>query len=75
MIRAVAVLGAGTMGAQMAALFASVGIDVLVLDVSAKAARDGVDRLRKAKPDPYFTPDAARRIQVAGFDEGLPRLA
>jgi 3-hydroxyacyl-CoA dehydrogenase len=75
MIRAVAVLGAGTMGAQMAALFASVGVDVLVLDVSAKAARDGIDRLRKAKPDPYFTPDAARRIQVAGFDEGLPRLA
>jgi 3-hydroxyacyl-CoA dehydrogenase len=75
MIRAVAVLGAGTMGAQVAALFASVGVDVLALDVSAKTARDGIDRLRKVKPDPYFTPDAARRIQTAGFDEGLPRLA
>ena len=31
-IRTVAVLGAGTMGAQLAALFANVGIPVLLLD-------------------------------------------
>ncbi len=75
MIRAVGVLGTGTMGAQIAALFASAGVDVLSLDVSAKAAREGIDRLRKVTPDPYVTSDAAGRIRTMGFEEGLPRLA
>jgi 3-hydroxyacyl-CoA dehydrogenase len=63
------------MGAQIAALFASAGVDVLALDVSAKAARDGIDRLKKVTPDPYYTHDAATRIRTMGFEEGLPRLA
>lgn len=75
MIRTAAVLGAGTMGAQVAALFASIGVDVLVLDVTPKAARDGVERLKKTRPDPFFTPDAAARIDTGGFDDSLPRLA
>jgi 3-hydroxyacyl-CoA dehydrogenase len=63
------------MGAQIAAFFASAGLDVLALDVTAKAAREGIDRLRKVTPDPYYTADAASRIRTMGFDEGLPRLA
>ena len=37
--RSVAVLGAGTMGAQIAAHFANAGVAVLLLDVTADAAR------------------------------------
>ena len=37
-IRSVAVLGAGTMGAQIAAHVANAGYPVQLLDVSAKAA-------------------------------------
>ena len=58
-IRSVAVLGAGTMGAQIAAHFANAGVPALLLDVTADAARDGLKRARALKPDPFFTPDAA----------------
>ena len=55
-IRQVAVLGAGTMGAQIAAHFANAGVPVLLLDVTRDAARDGLARARKLKPDPFFYP-------------------
>ena len=43
-IRSVAVLGAGTMGAQIAAHVANAGVPVLLLDVTRDAARDGLRR-------------------------------
>ncbi|MEW5982647.1 MAG: 3-hydroxyacyl-CoA dehydrogenase NAD-binding domain-containing protein [Acidobacteriota bacterium] len=74
MIRTVAVLGAGTMGAQIAALFASIGVDSWLLDITAQAARDGLDRARRLKPDPFFTPDVISRIRSGGFDDSLDRI-
>ena len=74
MIRSATVLGAGTMGAQIAAHFANAGLPVLLLDVTAAAARHGLDRARTLKPDPFFTPGAWKLISTAGFDEGLPRM-
>src|SRR5438093_183851 len=74
-IRSVAVLGAGTMGAQIAAHFANAGVPALLLDVTADAARDGLKRARTLKPDPFFTPDAAALITTGAFDTDLPRLA
>ena len=68
-IRSVAVLGAGTMGAQIAAHFANAGVPALLLDVTADAARDGLKRARALKPDPSFTPDAWKLITTDGFDE------
>jgi len=73
--RSVAVLGAGTMGAQIAAHVANAGIAVLLLDMTADAARQGLDRARGLKPDPFFTPDAASLITTGAFDDGLPKLA
>ena len=67
-IRSTAVLGAGAMGAQIAAHFANAGLPVLLLDVTPKAAADGRDRLRTLKPDPLFTPDTIGLIRTAGFD-------
>ena len=72
-IRSVAVLGAGTMGAQIAAHFANAGVPSLLLDVSAEAAKQGLDRARKLKPDPFFTPETWKLVTTGSFDE-LPRI-
>ena len=74
-IRTVAVLGAGTMGAQIAAHFANAGIPVLLLDVTRDAAREGLARARKLKPDPFFTPDGPALVRTGGFEEDLPAIA
>ena len=74
-MRSVAVLGAGTMGAQIAAHFANAGVPVLLLDLTADAARDGLKRARALKPDPFFTSDAAALISTGGFDADLSKIA
>jgi len=74
-MRSVAVLGAGTMGAQIAAHFANAGVPVLLLDLTADAARDGLKRARALKPDPFFTADAAALISTGGFDPDLSKIA
>jgi len=71
MIRSAAVLGAGTMGAQIAAHLANAGLPVLLLDVAHAAATAGLERARRIKPDPFFLPDAAALISTGSFDEGL----
>src|SRR5215467_14821399 len=72
-IRSVAVLGAGTMGAQIAAHFANAGVPALLLDVTADAAREGLKRARAIKPDPFFTADTWKLITTGGFD-GLAEI-
>ena len=74
-IRTATVLGAGVMGAQIAAHLANAGVRVRLLDVTRDAARDGLARARRLKPDPFFTADAATLIDTGGFDEDLPRAA
>ena len=70
-IRQAAVLGAGVMGAQIAAHFANAGLRVLLLDVTREAARDGLQRATKLKPDPFFTPETVSLVRTGGFDEDL----
>ena len=74
-IRTAAVLGAGTMGAQVAAHLANAGVPVRLFDVTEAAAREGLKRARAIRPDPFFTADAARLITTGGFDTGLSTLA
>jgi 3-hydroxyacyl-CoA dehydrogenase len=74
-IRSVAVLGAGTMGAQIAAHFANAGVPALLLDLTDDDASQGLKRARQLKPDPFFVPDVAGLIQTGGFERNLPRLA
>src|SRR5260370_31933736 len=71
--RSIAVLGAGTMGAQIAAHFANAGVPSLLLDVTPEAARDGLERARRLKPDPFFTAQTASLITTGGFDRDLAR--
>ena len=75
MIRSVAVLGAGTMGAQIAAHAANAGVPALLFDLTADVAREGLKRARALKPDPFFTPAAVQLIDIAGFDADLGRLS
>jgi 3-hydroxyacyl-CoA dehydrogenase len=72
--RSAAVLGAGVMGAQIAAHLANAGVPTWLLDVTAEAARAGLKRARGLKPDPFFTADTWKLVTTASLDEGLPRL-
>src|SRR4051794_18709275 len=74
-IRSVAVLGAGTMGAQIAAHLVNAGFPVLLLDVTDEAARQGLARAQRLKPDPFFSADGIQRITTGGFDRDLGRVA
>ena len=74
-IRSVAVLGAGTMGAQIAAHVANAGLGVLLLDLDADTARSGLKRAAALRPDPFFTRETQTRIRLGGFDRDLPEIA
>lgn len=71
-IRQAAVLGAGVMGAQIAAHLANAGVPVLLLDVTAEAAAAGLKRAIAIKPDPFFTPDARLLIRTGSLDDLSP---
>ncbi len=68
LIHSAAVLGAGTMGADLAAHLANAGVRVLLFDLTVDRARQGLERARRTKPDRFFTPDAAALIEIVGFD-------
>jgi len=63
-----AVLGAGLMGAGIAAHLANAGFPVLLLDMEQRAAA-AIDKLKKADPAPLMTPDAAKLITPGSFDD------
>src|SRR5204863_2290658 len=77
-----AVLGAGTMGAQIAAHLANAGIPTLLLDILPKdeptdrnkIARAGLEAAKKSKPAAFFTRDRASLVTVGNFDDDLARL-
>ncbi|MEY4637170.1 MAG: putative 3-hydroxyacyl-CoA dehydrogenase [Acidobacteriota bacterium] len=73
-INSVTVLGAGTMGAQIALHCANAGIPVLLLDLTPELARQGLDKARKLKPDPQFTPEAHTLVTTGGFEAGLDQI-
>lgn len=76
----VAVLGAGTMGSQIAAHFANAGIRSLLLDITSptgnrsEAAKHGLHTALKKKPNPFFSEKAASLVEVGNFDDDLPRV-
>lgn len=74
-IRSAAVLGAGTMGAQIAAHLANAGVPTLLLDVTPDAARDGLRRASTLRPDPFFTKNAGALITTGGFETDLADVA
>jgi len=79
-VRKVAVLGAGVMGAQIAAHCANAGFSVLLFDLPGEGggsgpAREAIERLQRITPAPLATPRHALAIEAANYDDDLPRLA
>jgi 3-hydroxyacyl-CoA dehydrogenase len=62
------VIGAGTMGAQIACLLAGAGTRVDLFDMTTDVARSGLDRVTKLKPAPLYTAAHALRIRPGGLD-------
>ncbi len=81
-IRKVAVLGAGVMGAAIAAHLANVGIPSLLLDIVPQGAKDrnivarsGLEKALKAKPASFYSKRAAELITIGNVEDDLPKLA
>ena len=79
-VRKVAVLGAGVMGAQIAAHLVNVGVPVVLFDLPAKEGpKNGivtraVEGLKKLKPSPLGVADDAVLIQQANYEEHMDVL-
>ncbi len=79
-IRRVAILGAGVMGAQIAAHFANAGLTVLLFELSAEKGdknanvKKALAMLSKLKPAPFADSLAVHYIQPANYVEDLPKL-
>ena len=65
----VLVLGAGTMGAQLACLLAGAGSRVRLLDVDASTAAAGLERVARLRPSPVYSPEDLARIRTGGLDD------
>ena len=82
-IRKAAVLGAGVMGAAIAAHLANVGIPSLLLDIVPadagkdrdKVARIGLERALKAKPAAFYSQRFAKLVTTGNIEDDLPELA
>jgi 3-hydroxyacyl-CoA dehydrogenase len=83
-IHKVAVLGAGTMGARIAAHFANAGVPSYLFDIVPpdadgparnKIAATGLDAAKKSKPAAFMDASLPRLITIGNFDDDLKRLA
>ncbi|HTR49168.1 MAG TPA: 3-hydroxyacyl-CoA dehydrogenase/enoyl-CoA hydratase family protein [Kofleriaceae bacterium] len=74
-IRRVAVLGAGVMGAGIAAHCANAGLPVLLLDLKTELVTGALDKLKKAKPAAFMHARNAILVEVGNFDADLARVA
>ncbi len=81
-IRKVAVIGAGVMGAGIAAHVANAGIPVVLLDIVPEGAANrnaiaqgAIDKLLKADPAAFMTKRAARLVTPGNTEDDLDKLA
>ena len=86
-IREVTVLGAGVMGAAIAAHLANAGLRVRLLDIPAKdapagdararnaVAAAGLEAARKAKPASFFSPRFEPLVTVGNLEDDLAAAA
>ena len=79
-IKRVAVLGAGVMGAQIAAHLVNVKVPVILFDLAKEGAdksaiaRQAIAGLKKLKPSPLGVAEDAELIRPANYDEHLELL-
>ena len=79
-VKKVAVLGAGVMGAQIAAHLVNVQVPVVLFDLPAKEGEKNaivtraIANLKKLKPSPLGVAEDAELIQAANYEEHLKLL-
>lgn len=80
-IKRAAVMGAGVMGAQIAAHMANAGIPTLLLDVVPKGADDrnvlataAIAKMQKSQPAPFVSSKAARLLTPGNLEDHLDQL-
>ena len=80
-VKKAAVLGAGVMGAQIAAHLANANVPVVLFDLPAKdgdkngIVKKALDGLKKLDPAPLANKGKLQFIDAANYDENLPLLA
>ena len=83
-IHKVAILGAGTMGARIAAHFANAGVPSYLFDMVPpdadgaarnKIAAAGLEAAKKAKPAAFMDASLASLVTVGNFEDDLKKLA
>ncbi len=80
-VKKAAVLGAGVMGAQIAAHLANANVPVVLFDLPAKegdkngVVKKALDGLKKLDPAPLASKGKLKFIDAANYDEHLPLLA
>lgn len=87
-IKKVAVVGSGVMGSRIACHFANVGLDVLLLDIVPKEAKESTDKAArnkivndaltfalKSNPSPIYSKSYISRIATGNLDDDLPKIA
>jgi 3-hydroxyacyl-CoA dehydrogenase len=79
-VRRVAVLGAGVMGAQIAAHCANANVPVMLFDLPAKEGdkngivRKALEGLKKLEPTPLATKDVVNYIDAANYEQHIEQL-
>jgi 3-hydroxyacyl-CoA dehydrogenase len=77
----VCVIGAGTMGAGIAAQVANAGVPVLLLDMVTEGpdrsvvARKALEKLGKAEPAAFMSKAAAKLVEVGNIEDDLAKVA
>ncbi|WP_114953897.1 3-hydroxyacyl-CoA dehydrogenase/enoyl-CoA hydratase family protein [Sphingosinicella terrae] len=81
-IRKVCVIGAGVMGAGIAAQIANAGVPVLLLDIVPKdgadrdaVAKGAVAKMLKTEPAPFMSRSTAKLVETGNIDDHLARVA
>ena len=80
-VKKVAVLGAGVMGAQIAAHLTNARVPAILFDLASKEgpksgiAQKAIEALRKQNPAPLGVPQLADHIEAANYDDDLAKLA
>src|ERR1700675_523955 len=87
-IQKAVVLGAGTMGARIAAHFANAGLPCMLLDIVPpdlkpgapasernRFARNGIEAAKKSRPAAFFSASLAEKISIGNFEDDLARCA
>ncbi|MGE4429558.1 MAG: 3-hydroxyacyl-CoA dehydrogenase NAD-binding domain-containing protein [Sphingobium sp.] len=80
-IKKVCVIGAGTMGAGIAAQVANAGVPVLLLDIVRDAndrnavAAGAVAKMLKTEPAPFMSKAAAKLVETGNIEDDLAKVA